>query len=67
MIPDKLFEKHKVYFCELILKFKNEKRFADYNLSIDDQLSKDLKVLKEVMTSMPNVKNLQTFFAHEVI
>ena len=67
MIPDKIFEKHKVYFCELILKFKNESRFSDYNLEINEQISFDLKVLKEVMTSMPNVKNLQHFFSHEAI
>ena len=67
MVPDKIFEKHKVYFCELILKFKDERRFKDYELEITDEQSDDLRVLKEVMTSMPNVKNLQSFFSHEVI
>lgn len=58
MVPESIFDKHQVYFCELILKFKDENRFQDYDLKVNEQQSQELKVLKEVMTSMPNVKNL---------
>lgn len=67
MVPESIFDKHQVYFCELILKFKDENRFQDYDLKVNEQQSQELKVLKEVMTSMPNVKNLQSFFNHEAI
>lgn len=67
MVPESIFDKHQVYFCELILKFKDENRFQEYDLKVNEQQSQELKVLKEVMTSMPNVKNLQSFFNHEAI
>jgi hypothetical protein len=58
MVPNEIFEKYKVYFCELILKFKQDDKFNDYDIEISEEQGFDLKVLREVMTSMPNIKNL---------
>lgn len=63
MIPPKIFEKHKVVFCELILNFKTSERYHDYGI----KGSSFLNVLREVMGSMPNRRNLIQFFQNEVI
>jgi hypothetical protein len=54
MIPEKIFERHKVIFCELILNFKIPDRYKDYGM----QGSNFLNIIREVMGSMPNRKNL---------
>jgi hypothetical protein len=63
MVPIKLFDKHQSVFCELILKFKNQQRYQDYEVVGDPFIH----VIKEVMDSMPNKKNLEQFFSHEAI